>query len=126
MPGALDTLTRIVMLVLAGMVTMSLIGAIAAMSNQAVPGIALERQREPAASPPRTQPREQPRPTSQPGAAPVQGSPGGIAIAAPPAPEADPIERWLEAIAYALMAIAGLLALIALILWRSLSELRRR
>jgi hypothetical protein len=35
------------------------------------------------------------------------------------------VERWLEAIAYALMALVGLLGISTLILWRSLKERRR-
>jgi hypothetical protein len=35
------------------------------------------------------------------------------------------VERWLEAITYALMALVGLLGIATLILWRSLGERRR-
>ena len=123
MQGALDTLTRLVMLVLAGMVSLSLIGAIAAMSNQAVPSIPFERQRVPVSSAEPVGQREPSPPRPGPGGVPAAGAPTAIAV--PAAPEADPIERWLEAIFYALMAIAGLVALLCVILWRALGQLRR-
>jgi hypothetical protein len=41
----------------------------------------------------------------------------------PAPPEEERPERWLEAIAYALLAIAGLLALLLILLWRGVRAL---
>jgi hypothetical protein len=46
-------------------------------------------------------------------------------IAVPAPPEEERPERWLEAIAYALLAIAGLLALLLILLWRGVRALTR-
>ncbi|HEX8580605.1 MAG TPA: hypothetical protein VF655_13555 [Allosphingosinicella sp.] len=126
----LEWVVRTVMLTLAGLVTLSIIGSIAAMSNQAgeirpgdlrerpamapVPEAPAAEQPEQSASPP----REQPTPAST---APV----GGELVTAPAPPEPPRPERWLEAIAYALLAIAGLLALLLILLWRGVRALNR-
>jgi hypothetical protein len=48
----------------------------------------------------------------------------GVIATAPP-PQEDKQERWLEAIAYALLALAGLGAIGLVMLWGVLRELRR-
>ncbi|HLL31415.1 MAG TPA: hypothetical protein VK403_10500, partial [Allosphingosinicella sp.] len=58
-----------------------------------------------------------------PAVAPAQG-PGTTAVAARPSREENE-ERWLEAIAYALLALAGVGAIGVLMLWRAVRELRR-
>ena len=129
-----EWVVRTAMLVLAGLVTLSILGSIAAMSNQAgVPGLPAGVRDRPLTAPaPEPAPRQaepvppSPRPTA-PAAAPAgEGTAGPgetVAVAAPPEPPAT--ERWLEAIAYALLAIAGLLAFLLILLWRGVRALRR-
>ena len=133
-----DWLGRVIMLVLAGMITLSIIGSIAAIPS----GSSIERQigiertdwpqapaREPppaAAPEPRTERPEQAQPSAEqePGAA---GQSGESQVAVPAAPPlAEPIDpRWLEVIAYALLALVGLAAFGVLIGLRSLHHRRR-
>jgi hypothetical protein len=127
-----EWLVRTVMLVLAGLVTLSILGSIAAMSNQAgVPGLSGERVRPvlaPAPEPqPETSPQPRPQPDVGPGASPpgAASQPGTELVAVPAPPEEERPERWLEAIAYALLAIAGLLALLLVLLWRGVRALGR-
>jgi hypothetical protein len=127
-----DRISRIVMLVLAGMVTLSVVGVIEAIPRGAMQervGLERPRQQQPVPQerqPPEPQPEQtqQPQPDSE-----SDGISGGGAVgpAAPaPAPtEDEDVERWLEAITYALMALVGLLAISTIILWRSLRERRR-
>ena|SRR5688500_5510208 len=123
-----DWIARTAMLVMAGLVTLSILAAIATMTNDAGAGFApgdrpvIEgvpaAEREAAQAPPR--PGEGNATTA--GA--TEG--GGVAVvAAPPAAAEDKQARWLEAIAYALLAIAGIGALAVLMLWSAVRELRR-
>ncbi|HEY0013701.1 MAG TPA: hypothetical protein VGB79_12720 [Allosphingosinicella sp.] len=123
---ALDTLVRIVAMVLAGMVTLSILGAIAAMSEGGGrPAFPLDPR--PSAMP---EPRiEGPAPEPARDGLRRSGSSGETTVtaAAPPQPP-GPEERsaqWLEVIAYVLFAIAFLLALGVLALWRLSTNLRR-
>jgi hypothetical protein len=120
-----EWLVRTVMLVLAGLVTLSILGSIAAVSNQAgVPGLSGERQRPVLAPAPEPQPHsDSPAPTPAPATA--QTEPGTELVTVPAPPEEERPERWLEAIAYALLAIAGLLALLLVLLWRGVRALTR-
>jgi hypothetical protein len=127
-----EWLVRTVMLVLAGLVTLSILGSIAAMSNQAgVPGLSGERVRPVLAPAPEPQPETSPQPRPQPDVAPGASLPGAAPepgtelVAVPAPPEEERPERWLEAIAYALLAIAGLLALLLVLLWRAVRALGR-
>ena len=127
-----EWVVRTVMLVLAGLVTLSILGSIAAMSEQAgVPGLIPERD-SPVTAPSPEQPAEPqqaadappaPDPGSQ--AAPAATGPGTELVAVPAPPEEERPERWLEAVAYALLAIAGLLALLLILLWRGVRALTR-
>jgi hypothetical protein len=124
--GVLDTLTRIIMLVLAGTVSLSIIGAIAAMSEGGggPGGFFVERQPAPVPTEPeRIEPRDPPQ------AGGVGRPDSGVADDGEPAPTAasqdSQAAKWLEVIAYLLLAIAGLAALLALIQWRAFAELRR-
>jgi hypothetical protein len=125
-----EWLVRTVMLVLAGLVTLSILGSIAAMSNQAgVPDLRTQRERPVLAPAPAPEPAD-PRPSSpaetSPAPAPQPQTPAGAELVAVPAPpEEERPERWLEAIAYALLAIAGLLALLLILLWRGVRALGR-
>jgi len=122
-----DWIARTAMLAMAGLVTLSILGAIAAMTNDPGTGFAAgdrplleaERAKEAEAVPAPSAPRE-----GGPTAAAPTGSQDAAAAAASPAEE-DEEARWLEAIAYALLAIAGICALGVLMLWSAVRELRR-
>ncbi|HEX8467546.1 MAG TPA: hypothetical protein VF620_07055 [Allosphingosinicella sp.] len=123
-----DWIARTAMLAMAGLVTLSILGAIAAMTNDPGTRFAAPGGR-PVIEGERAEEREQPRASPQPGQGnPVEaaqaGGPGGAAAETRPAPE-EKEERWLEAIAYALLALAGIGALGVLMLWNVVRELRR-
>ena len=129
-----DWVVRTTMLVLAGLVTLSILGSIAAMSNDVgVQGVSAGRDRPVLSPAPEPQPEAQPQPAGNTAAAPppVTQAPqatspaGGGMVAVPAPPEEVRPERWLEAIAYALLAIAGLLALLLILLWRGVRALGR-
>jgi hypothetical protein len=130
-----EWVVRTVMLVLAGLVTLSILGSIAAMSNDAAAPGTVQRGAAPAFDPAPAPPEPSPASPAAPPDEPVPdpsvqapAAPGGETVtgtaAAPEVPEAPEVERWLEAIAYALLAIAGLLALGLILLWRAVSALR--
>ena len=123
-----DWISRVIMLVLASLVSLSIIGAIASIPSGSIPTTMIETAppapqpdhgAEPAAGPSR--PEAPPGPAAQP------ASPGAAVgtIAPPPPQEADGAEPWLESIFYALLALVGIAALATLLLWRSLQERRR-
>lgn len=122
-----DWIVRTAMLVMAGLVTLSILGSIAAMTNDPGTGFATgerpvfegERVRERQASP-------VPAGAEEGDAAVAESAPGpgAAGVAARPAAE-DKEERWLEAIAYALLAVAGVGALAVLMLANLVRELRR-
>lgn len=131
MSGFYEWLGRVIMLVLAGMITLSIIGSIAAIPSGSIPSQAGIDPRDW----PRPEIREEaPRPAAPPAARPeppqpkaaTPGSPQGRFVVAAPAPQEPPHPSdWLEAITYALFALAGLAALAALLLWRALHQWRR-
>ena len=116
------------MLVLAGMITLSIIGAIAAIPSGTVQ---TRMGMEPRAWPepqPVTEPVPQPGPEAPqldptPVAAAPVAQPGTVLVPAPKEP-ADPA-RWLEAITYALLALVGAVVFAIILLWRSLGHWRR-
>jgi hypothetical protein len=124
-----EWLGRVIMLVLAGMVTLSLIGAIASIPSGSIETrLGVERRDWPEPSPPGG--------SSAPAPGPEQPAPEPPQAAAPAAPRSEmaavsqlkpPAEaaRWLESIAYALIALVGLAALGLAILWRALHHWRR-
>jgi hypothetical protein len=123
-----DWLGRVVMLALAGMITLSIIGAIAAIPNGIVPQqFGIERQPLPV---PEQRPDEQATPIPPdpyPGNSletKAGGQAGGTVLAPVPPEPVDPA-RWLETISYALLALAGLAALGCLLLWRGVRQQRR-
>ncbi len=123
----LDWAGRVVMLVLAGMVTLSIIGAIAAIPSGTIPPRLGIRPDQPSA-PPEARPAEQRQRDetgrhSRPDRVITQEV--GKSGAAPAAPETSDAARWLEAITYSLLALVGLAALACLLLWRGLHERRR-
>ncbi len=124
--GFIDGVTRLLMLVLAITTSLAILGAIAAMSEGAAGGsFPLDPRPVTMAE------REEARETA------AAASPGGVRRGESPSPDAAvatiavPVaaephaESWLEAIAYILVAIAALLAIAALILWRVFAQLRR-
>jgi hypothetical protein len=121
---ALDWLFRTAMLALAGLVTLAMLASIAAISTDSGPGGWIgggERQAvEPAAAPDPDEPAPMTREAAERAAGLAAGA--GVAGAARPEPEPG---RWLEAIAYALLALAGLLAIALLLLGSATRDLRR-
>jgi hypothetical protein len=128
MTGFRDWLGRVIMLVLAGMITLSIIGAIAAIPSGSIPPrLQFERRQWPI---PQAVEKAQPPPSPQqppPEAAPPEFAPtvqpNATLAPAPPKP-ANPAD-WLEAITYALLALAGLATFATLLLWRALRQWRR-
>lgn len=122
-----DWIVRTAMLVMAGLVTLSILGSIAAMTNDPGTGLATgerpviegERVQEREASPVPAGPEE-----SDVAAAEWAPGPAAAVVAARRAAE-DKEARWLEAIAYALLAVAGVGALGVLMLANLVRELRR-
>jgi hypothetical protein len=125
--AALEWIARLVSLVLAGLVTLSIIGAIAAIPSRSIgTRIGYEPARQvPQPQPVEPAPRPEPSPARQDAgrSAPAPGTTG--AAAAPAAEATDEAAEWLEAITYALMALVGIAALAVLLLWRGLAERRR-
>ncbi len=127
MTGFLDWAGRVVMLVLAGMITLSIIGAIAAIPSGTIPArMGVEPRAWPEPQPqaePQPVPRQagsQPSPTTTP----RPSAPRGAVLVPAPPPPVDPA-RWLEAITYALLALAGIAAFMAVLLLRALGHWRR-
>jgi hypothetical protein len=125
-----DWIVKTAMLVMAGLVTLSILGAIATMTGD--PGMPFAGGDRPVIEGERPDPREAAEASQAPEAAgagngvsagPAEGRSGTV-VAARPAPE-DKVDRWLEAIAYALLALAGIGALGVLMLLSILRELRR-
>ena len=123
-PGIIDWLGRAAMLVLAGMVTLAIIGSIAAIPSESLESrMGIEsRERDTIVEEARPEAPER-RPEAN------SSAPSDTEAAVePPSPlppdEAEPA-RWLEAITYALLALVGIAALATLILWRGLRERRR-
>jgi hypothetical protein len=129
---ALDGLTRLVALVLAGMMSLSILGAVAAMSEGRLGPSAFPIDTRPAPPPPGERDGAAPREAGPRGgvarpepAAPVSGSVAAAPAPAPASPELQAAAKWLEVIGYVLFALAFVAALIALILWRASRELGR-
>ena len=128
MAGFWDWAGRVVMLVLAGMITLSIIGAIAAIPSESLPHeMRFGRPTQPMPAPveqvipPETRPQELPG-AAAPAASGKMPQPVDVAPAAKPAANAA---DWLEAITYSLFALIGLAALAILLLWRALGHWRR-
>lgn len=124
-----EWLGRVIMLVLAGMVTLSLIGAIASIPSGSIEtrlGVEPRDWPEPspsgriAAPPPQA---EQPAPPPSSAAVPAAAPSETIALPQP----MQPVDaaRWLESITYILIALVGLLALGLVLFWRALHHWRR-
>jgi hypothetical protein len=123
-----DWIARTAMLAMAGLVTLSILGAIAAMTSDPGTRFAAPRDRPVVEGKPAEE-REVAQAPLPPGAGNVAAASGaggraGTAIVAKASTE-DKKERWLEAIAYALLGIAGIAALGVLMLYNVVRELRR-
>lgn len=121
-----DWIVRTAMLAMAGLVTLSILGSIAAMTND--PGTGFPQGDRPLMEGEAIDGR----PEVGAPASPEEGNAAAVApagekariVAAGQAAE-DREARWLEAIAYALLALAGIGALAVLTLWSIVRELRR-
>lgn len=133
MKNAIGWFGRILILVLAVSSTLSIIGSIAAIPSGGTASRTLFGEAAPPAYEAETPAPEQtvepaPEQTDEPTpgeaartvlvepSSPQGAGSGPVSLA--PAPPEDPVARWLEPIAYALIAIAGLLAVGVLLLWR--------
>ena len=129
MSGFTEWLGRVIMLVLAGMITLSIIGAIAAIPSGSI-GTRLATQPQDWTAPPGHEEEAAP-PTAATNAASSgrESSPSmaghGEFVAAPKPTPAATAADWLEAITYALLALVGLGVAGILLLWRSLLHWRR-
>ena len=122
-----DWLGRVIMLVLAGMITLSIIGAIAAIPSGGLPERIGMVDRE-APVPPDAQPSPAPAPAPR-AAEETKGEGTGpgddrASMASAAGQPVDPAE-WLEAITYALLALVGIAAFATILLWRMLHQRRR-
>lgn len=120
-----DWLGRVIMLVLAGMITLSIIGAIAAIPSGGLPERIGMVERE-ATVPPDAQPSPAPAPRAA-GETKGEGTDSGddrASIAPAARQPVDPAE-WLETITYALLALVGIAAFATILLWRALHQRRR-
>lgn len=124
MSGALDGLARIVIVALSLLATLAIIGSISAIPSGSIEGRLGVGDTRPAADQPVARPESLATPLAMPdtGATPGEGGTPGAPV---PPRERDPIERWLESISYALIAIAALMAAGLFLLWRALGIWRR-
>ena len=124
-----EWLGRVIMLVLAGMVTLSLIGAIASIPSGSIESrLGVEPRGWPEPNPPERVPAsppsaEQAAPEPSPAAEPAP--PQAQMRAVPQPKQVVDAAQWLESISYALIALVGLLAFGLLLFWRALHHMRR-
>jgi hypothetical protein len=119
---AFEWLFRTAMLAMAGLVTLSILGSIAALSTEEGPrGFLAGRPAPPAIEGEPRSDAAAPAATAGPQAEEDGGSGSELTSIASP----EPAERWLEAIAFALLALAGLSAIGLLLLWRAAREIGR-
>jgi hypothetical protein len=119
----LEWIGRTAMLVLAGLITLSIIGAIASIPSGSIEtrfGMDGDT----------TSPiGDEPSPAAPQGKEAGSGTQAGVGAAQPlpasPANSRDAPARWLEAITYALIALAGVAALGLILLWRGVRALER-
>lgn len=110
---ALDWIGRTLLLILSGFATLSLIGAIAQVADIVpdAPVSMLDRSADPVPTPD--------------GQVVVASEPSAqVAVAAPP-PAEDAVARWLEALVYAVLALAGFAAAGVVVLLRLTATLNR-
>ena len=121
-----EWLGRVIMLVLAGMITLSIIGAIASIPSGSLPdriGVTEPSAPPPANPVPAPAPESPPEPVGQ-DASDTRPRAEPVSVATAKRDTVDPSE-WLEAITYALLALVGVAVLGTVILWRNLHERRR-
>lgn len=123
----LGWLGRTLVLVLSMLATLSIIGSIAAIPSGSVETrLGLPPQRytpQPTASPGPIPRSPLPREATGSAAAPSRE---GIAGPAPPPPPPPDLLRWLEPLTYGVIALAGLMGLAVLLLWRAVTLLGLR
>ncbi len=124
MAGFLDWAGRVFMLVLAGMITLSIIGAIAAIPSSIMESRTGADPREWPVTQPETEPVPAPPGRDSAAQAAPQAAPGAVVVAPRREAPAD-AARWLEAITYGVLALVGLGLLVAILLWRALGHWRR-
>ena len=118
-----EWIARTATLVLAGLITLSIIGAIASIPSGSIETrIGIGGTEPPSSSAPPSEPAS----PAQDGAGSREGvtaPTGGVA----PSPAGDRADaaRWLEAITYALVALAGIAALALILLWRGVRAVER-
>lgn len=127
MSGAFAWLGRLAVLSLSLLATLSIIGSIAAIPSGSVEGrLGLERPPGERTVAPATEPRERRMPSEPEMPQPGTGASQIVeSIAIPVAPERDDPLRWLEPLTYALIALAGFMALGVLFLWQAVAALNR-
>lgn len=126
--GALAWLGRTVVLVLSLLATLSIIGSIAAIPSGSIEGrLGIERPRQDRIIPAPTNAPDRPRiakpemPQPRPGASQMVET-----FATPAQPPRDDLLRWLEPLTYAVIALAGMMAIAVLFLWRIAAALDAR
>lgn len=129
MSGALGWLGRLVFTVLSLLATFSIIGSIAAIPSGSVEGrLGIERPQ--AYVPVRSAPEQPGRPVVETSAEPSMPQPGAggsqMVETVLVAPERDNLLRWLEPLTYGVIALAGLMAIAILFLWRIAAALDAR
>jgi hypothetical protein len=107
------------------MITLSIIGSIAAIPSGSIENRIAMRP-APRVPSPDAEPLPEPQPAgAQPGdrSRPDRAGNAAEGLASAPPPETNDGDRWLEAITYALLALVGLAALACLVLWRGLRRI---
>lgn len=126
MTGALTWLGRTAVLTLSLLATLSILGSIAAIPSGSVEGrLGLPRPQSEITTE-RSLERSLPAPASPGPRMPQPGSGGSQTVEAIAVPEPDERLRWLEPLTYAVIALAGLMAIAVLLLWRIVVALDAR
>jgi len=126
MSGALAWLGRLIVLTLSLLATLSIIGSIAAIPSGSVEGrLGLEPPQADRVALPETEPAETAAPMPSAGARDLAGERVAQSRRQAVAPELDDPLRWLEPLTYAVIALAGLMALVVLFLWQAVAALNR-
>jgi hypothetical protein len=127
--GPLHWLARLAVLTLSLLATLSILGAIASIGNADMAGRSVGDRRT-ATDPADTRQAQRPataeteRSRVEP-AGPADEARGSEAVVFAPPPPPDPL-RWLEPLTYAVLALAVLVGISVLLLWRIALQLERR
>lgn len=130
MNGALGWLGQLVVMVLSLLATFSIIGSIAAIPSGSIEGrLGLERPRYEAVASATDEQAERPsapQPAEEPAIPQAAGDPGRMVPTIAASPERENLLRWLEPLTYGVIALAGLMAIAVLFLWRIAAALDAR